>query len=241
MTKVASINQPCLFPRMHLMERAAVADHWVHMSSAQFVRNGDQSLFPMRMNGAEVSVRVPTKKNGLEPISNVVGADDPRFVRKLRSRLKADYGKLDGFSAGMEYVDFVLDRLSSDGFAKAGSDSVEYCMDVFGISMESIRQDSDLMVPPVGDPSGWVRELTARSGATIHYAGGVASDKYINKKDWDAHGILFKPQNWRSPDYANDGSLMSLSAFDVIVRGEDAISMIVEDFSCARRRVFGDE
>lgn len=236
MIKIATINQPCLFPRMHLFERAAVADYWVHMSSAQFVRNGDQSLFPMRLNGEEVSVRVPTKKGRLTRIVDVVGVDDPRFVRKLMLRLKADYGKLAGFEAGMGYVEFVLKALADDGFAAAGEASVEYCMGVFEIEMESIFRDVDLMVPPVGDPSGWVRELTARSGATVHYAGGVASDKYINKEDWDAHGISFHPQEWTSPDYARDGSLRSLSAFDVIIRGVDAISEVVEDFSVARGR-----
>lgn len=213
---------------MHVVQRAAVSDVWVSLRSAQFVRQGDQSLFPLRKGGKEYRIRIPMKrKRRSTPICETEYMDDPRFIRKTRATLHSLYGRMSGYTMAMDYFEEVVGMLEDgESLASVGEWSILHCMKAFGIDVDEFLIDSKIAGVVVGDPSAWMRDLTLASGCKVHYTGGVASAKYLDSDDWAKNGLRYVPQNWTPPDYAGDGKLISLSAFDVLARGQDAIDCV---------------
>lgn len=249
--KIVTINQPCVFPRTHLLERAAVADVYIHMSSAQFVRQGDQSLFPLRKTTKksieEFKSRMPTQHLGefRSVLDAQLSKDDhnyKKWLHKTRKMLKYEYSKLSGWKSAQDYFEYVV-GLIEDGETSVGvvgEKSMEYAIDCMGIELDAIHRDVDVTEVLHGDPSLWVKNLTSSVGGTHHYTGEVATMKYLDFDDWAKDGMQFIPQNWKCPDYVEDGKRMSVSLFDVLVRGQSAVDLLKADFAEAKRRVVNE-
>jgi len=230
--RVITVNQPAIYPRIHLFDRAAVADRYVFLGSAQFTRRTtEQSV----MAFADGLLRVPVAHAGRFAIDETRFTADERWARKSIARLQHLYGKLPGYSKWSEHVGDTFRRCAAGAtVGEIGRETFMLGLEVFGIEVETV-EDCEICEPIEGAPSKWMQELTRLSEGEFYYCGGAAVDAYLDADDWQRAGIRHAAQEWTPPDYAADIP-RNLSMLDVMFRGDDAIAMLREDFAEARAR-----
>jgi hypothetical protein len=231
--RVVTVNQPSVFPRIYLFDRAAVADRYIYLGSAQFARRSTEQAVMALCDGL---LRIPVEHTGRCTIDDTRFTADERWVRKSLARIRHSYGKLPGYAQWSDYVADILGRCAGGAtVGELGKDTFALGLEVFGIDVETL-DDAAICDPITGSPSGWMQELTRLSGGELYYCGGVAMNAYFDFDDWNRSGIRYEAQDWKPPSYAEDVPA-NLSMLDVLFRGEEAIAMMKEDFRSARARM----
>ena len=241
--RVAVIEQPCLFPKTYMFERAAIADEWIHLCSAQFVRGIQNSfeVFKSREKKASVPVshdyRVSDESMTHESWVRSALSDsriqrDYRWVKKTRKGITEEFSGSDGLGAALDYFDEMSNLwLEGSSIATVGIRSFDVCCKHLGISAKATI-DTDIMKPVYGDPSRWIFELNKAVDCSVHYTGKIAASTYLANANDLGHlkdgGIRVVAPDWQAPVFHD--RLLNRSVFEVIALGSEAIELLKNSF-----------
>jgi len=217
-----TVNQPCVFPDLHLFERIMRSDINVNMASAQFSRQGWQSVYHLKVGGAKRNMPVPVRHYGYwVRIDEAEIADEQRWRKKHFGTIGQFYSRAPFYR---KYIGDI-ESLIMDGvygnigeLAKATMLWGLSCLRIDCVTVNSVEDglryretdhagtlvwidDLNVCDRQEGEPSNWVLNLAAAFGADEYYCGGVASSKYLDHEAFACQGIRLVPQDWRCPKY----------------------------------------
>lgn len=197
-------NQPCVFPQIHLFERILTSNVNVNMRTAQFSRQGWQSVYYLKTaNHGKFSLTVPVKHYGRwVPIKKAeVAYGDGRWVGKHIRTIEQNYRKA-------PYFDMVIDsiiRIFMTEWESIGDMALETMLLGYRwLEFNVITVNDDELLPNgrPENPSDWVLAMCKQAKATEYYCGKVASDRYLKYADFKKAKIDVVSQDWECPEYS---------------------------------------
>lgn len=197
-----TINQPCIFPDLHLFERILKSNVSINMRTAQFSRQGWQSVYHIKTSQGRLNLTVPVKHCGhWIPINRAkIAWKDARWVKKHIRTIEQSYRKAPYFDA---VIDGVV-RIFMTQWEYVGDMALDSMVLGFQWLGEHVITTHDDELLPEGRPedaSNWVLAMCKLAGATEYYCGKIASDEYLRYRDFEQAGIQVIPQNWYCPEY----------------------------------------
>ena len=215
-----TVNQPCLFPRLHIMNRAARVKTFLVLSSAQFMRKSDQALLWVTLRGVPTSIRIPTT-SGRVPLREKFVQLDERAMGKILRRIKSEWPKTADAEGALALLEVELRATNGRSMAQCGLHSMRHRSNILGLTGTTFVDDVDVAPPIPGDPSGWMLDQCLNIGASSYYAGGTAINAYIDHDKWKRRGVRLLEQDWKVPKEIVDllGHEVSTSVLDVIAHG----------------------
>lgn len=193
------INQPCLFPEVHVIHRLWWASQapglFVMMNKAQFQRKYGMAAarFPHHTIGASlqpVTERVPCAKRMLLEDMSTWRADMTRYVSK-------QYPK-----EALQKLDTVF-SIVADGrnYADACFDMTEIVGGLIGADNCIIRDTKCEVVE--NDPCGWIISMCNRLHIDEYFCGAKISKEYLDLSRCDSAGVKIVFQDWLPPKDGN--------------------------------------
>lgn len=222
----ATINQPCIFPRLHLIDRLNYSDVYVNLVSAQFSRHNDQAVLMVSDRGTLREIRIPIRHTGLQSVAltDAIYARDDRWESKTIKTLAQIWSRAPGKEYALDiFRTCIRDMINGCPVADMGHAQLLFARSLLGIQTEIVL-DGAVSGKIDGDPSEWMLSLCESVRASAYYCGKVAFDAYIDKSEWARRGVTFIPQDWTPP--AIGQARLNTSLLDVVAHGDDAVSAL---------------
>jgi|GEM_PF-2533994 len=197
-----TVNQPCIFADLHLFERILKSNVAVNMRSAQFSRQGWQSVYHIKTSQGKLNMAIPVRHYGhwVAIKEAEVAWQDSHWVKKQIRTIEQSYKKAPYFDA---VIDRVV-RIFMTEWKCIGDMALESM--VLGLQWLDepaifIHDDELLPYERPDDASDWVLAMCKQAKATEYYCGKVASDRYLKYEEFKREGIEVIPQDWHCPEY----------------------------------------
>lgn len=215
-----AVYQPHLLPCLHFWNRMCMADVFVLLDTAQFVRrsNVGDSLqnftYVRTQEGAKKKLTLPVPHTGQRTlIKDTPVGSIPEFIASLQ----ATYRK-------QPYFDVVRDLLTKDPPGSTlGSVSCTWIERIHQrlsefVDMPKLVRSSSL--PVEGKASDWMLNFCNYFHADTYVCGKAAFEEYLDKQAFSRAGVNIVVQDWTCPSYpqGKEPFISNLSIVDPLVR-----------------------
>ena len=221
-----TVNQPCPFPALHIINRVLQSDVSVHLQSAQFVRRMKES--PARQNAYEIVLgnerhwlTIPVKHTGKQGVrlrdAEIDYSQD--WQSKHLKTISQAYGKKLYYDQVFPFVHDVL-MMQHPSLAHLSIASMNAVFQFLRIDV-AMTLDDDLPVFE-GDPSRWMLAITKALGGTEYFCGQWAIENYLDMGAFLEAGVVPIGQDWKCPE-----GVLNVSVIDLLMnRGPDSILLL---------------
>ena len=222
-----TVNQPCPFPALHVINRMLRSDVSVHLSSAQFVRRmkdsaARQNAYEIVLGGERRWLTIPVKHTGKQGVRLRDAEIDysQEWQWKHLKTIRQAYSKKPYFD---QVFPFVHDILSVEQPSLAHL-SIQSMIAVFQYLRIDVTMTLDDELPVIdGDPSGWMLAVTKALGGTEYFCGQWAIEYYLDQGAFLDAGVVPIGQNWKCPD-----GILNVSVIDLLMN-HGPLSILVLD------------
>ncbi len=185
-----TINQPCLFPPVHVIHKIVWSDVFVLMGQANFKR--EYKMSSMLLKG--FSLGVPLKKStSYTSCNNRYIVDDLSTWRAGALKKASKYYDSKAVYKFKLLLDLLIEGAS---LTENAFKTTQCCLNLLG-SVTPILTDSDV-TPIRGDPSKWVLAL-CKQHKIDHYIFGALRSTYLDKQLFVKNNIQLLVQDWVPP------------------------------------------
>lgn len=203
-TKVVSIHQPNLFPRLKVLEKIVASDIYVIYDDVQFVRNDWQNRILIRPFSSSTPfwICLPVNKphGRSSRINEVMIVETEKNFKKAYKQLYGAYskspywGEIDQFL----HIIFEFDYINNNNLADFLSFTIKSFLNYFSINTEIVRSSSFPVKMPKEKNMHLIEICKIVGGnAYICGSGGLS---YIDKEVFNKHGIDIIVQYWNESD-----------------------------------------
>lgn len=203
-TKVVSIHQPNLFPRLKVLEKIAASDIYVIYDDVQFVRNDWQNRILIRpcLSSTPFWICLPVNKphGRSSRINEVMIVETEKSFKKAYKQLQCAYSKspywreIDDFL----HIIYEFDYIDNNNLSDFLSYSLNSFLSYFSVNTEIIRSSSFSVKMPQEKNMHLIEICRIVGGnAYICGSGGLS---YIDKEVFHEHGIDVIVQYWHESD-----------------------------------------
>lgn len=199
-----TVNQPRIFPSLHIFERILTSNVSINLRSAQLSRSPCwESVYRIKTSQGKLDLSIPVRHYGKPvPIKRAeVVWKDPRWVKKHIKTIEQNYRKAPYFDAVVDGIVRVF-MTQWETLAEVALDSMMLGYQWLGEHIVTVHDDELLPNGKYESASAWLLAICKQAKGTEYYCGNYGSSQYLAYQDFEEGGIEVISQYWKCPEYS---------------------------------------